>query len=1827
MVVEGQKPQPLAVHCLPCWKARGSLCIICDTKASQNERAFGHRCKRCVADGRDHAFAPAIARDAQDWIDAEASRPEQHWDGSEPALQLLILPQPSATPPAAYAAQPTALAAKHCRLCLKELEPTGADVSMPEEPVPVWPDQPDLPDSCVPAPGVSESAPGNTKASALAEHLREEHDGLSPEQYRTMVLEDALHNWPQPISPQILRARLAGFKAELTDSNFRLEPCACCARQKKPAKLQYVCFPLPDAAVCPPWLLFSAAQWREHGAEWHRQLDSLFNVKEYMHRAFSADLKLEIALADVENTRSGADTRFATEGAAQVWLDRVTKWAANLRAALVADSLAAPGLPGEHWLLYAPEGGRARVLPDGSLSCFLCKKCVAPLQQCKGGSARAPDVRMPKFARANVLWGGPELPELKVLTFAERKVIQLARAYICVKRVMVTGQRPAAAQEAPKYHERNVVAFPQNPSAVQRIVGLMPDALSGVLAVQFVGGSRSDVRREPSLMVSVHRLRAAFGCLLQNCWPWMEATKYDLEDVPEGVGTRVEELLAAYADSTGSHDGGVPSELVQGATSIPLEQAPLQQRGPADAVAGDHDADEAVAAPDDSAAVLQGGLDEVGPLALREALLYKYKVHSQVSTALVEAEAAGNEDEAARLRFEDLKAVQSAVIALQRLHHEDIKRELERFHRELQTVTPKVYIVQRNEMLSSFAPEFWSHCFVDLFPRGDCQERVPGGRPTPLLDFMWAKCLLTRADFTGWRMNLEFVASLYNILLRRSQMRAVHYVVVKQPSLTASDQAALSSIAAKDFVAEALTSGDCDSLKKLLHRKGLSDKLRGVVHAMELAFRHVRGSDSEKLAMRKRFVAMRVWNGFSSLFFTINPHDIRSPITVALTDHKHFLERCHVERFSLELGDDAKEKYFERLLGVHPRMLHEIAVQDPSAATRCFHATVRLTVRTLFHCTEPGTPFPDGVPSETEPGIFGYIAGYLGVVEPQMRKALHLHMLIQLHGFSHPRDLFADGHFVERFRNMWYFVASICFRSTEAFAAYTAEPAASDALRHEALLPITPKQRGMLGKKRADDSVCAQLRARGLAEVPRLSAPPGKPVFYMPSMYGDSSTDSSTWAASSTKELLAATRKSGNHVCRPDVCHKGKIGRYGFCRMRFWHWVQDVSKQGEATAVRAHGLQLQQRWDGMGRLPVYAVPPFRGAPMLEISHPFHIKMTPGIFLGPRCNHDLGVLLRFPAAANTGTERSLQTAVSVSSKSEAPVPLWPGIDDPSKIHTPPQAASMDVPPPTGEAPPDDEQDLVDRLLDDLANSEFYCSVYASKEQPHMEGLLVTLAHGIRTLDDEIAAGLADGQAMDQQEKARRVLNRLLSSTNRRMHKGFPEMLSYLLGKPSWYCSHKFATLYINTVFEECILQVLGAVQGVPLAAAHTNSMHTGLDLRNTAVAGRLAKPKSPSGLDYRFRSAQLDAFPWYFLVASCETTPRKPLTHPELKWFEQYRDAGGHVVRHPAYTSGPVATSKTYSGVPLRLHTGAEILHQYPHFLYLRTCEAWRVPMLLGHMPRKPDASSTPEERGRYGLFLMLLFRPWRGAHTVDFLTAALSGGPSCSTSAEAWGRVFIAYEAWRRQLDEAAAPFCSRHRQTPSPRPEFGTVPWWSCMCWLRLRHLELVLSSHQRFSDEQPPDIALLAANTGGTDPCAVDPSAGPGEFEVEEQEADGTWRCAGDVLNSCNVHELPEETEPKRAPGKFAASATRACATMPGMSTLGDYVTIPLQGGGMSAEMRYAQGFEAALHAAAPVTQVAGPRFSRPPAHLSSAVPAEIGATAERQREYFVAIDAFQV
>ena len=571
------------VACMAHWIQGGRMCIVCGVTSARMEKVFGHRCKQCVSEGKDAAFLAKLAAEAQEWLDDEARRLEQRWDGSEPALQLLMLPRPSPVPLASYADTPEPLHPKHCRLCMHDVHVEH---------------------------GVSKASAAGGSATPMARHLRSAHDNMTERQYRTAVLEDALESWPQPISPQILRARLAGFKAELTDANYRMEACACCARGKKRVKLQEVCLPLPDAEECPAWLSFTIEEWRMHGTKWYDSLDTLFNIEFYMDRGFKIPLKLEHARQEVEKTIRGEDTGHSSVSVAEAWLARVQAWAGNIRAALEADSVPAPGKPGERWLLYHGHGRSLRALPCGSLMCLLCKKCATSLRTYNfEKNSKKERVSMPEYARANCLWGGPEPQELKDLVFAERKVIQLARAYICVKRVIVTGSRPAAAAEAPKYHERNVVAYPQNPDAVRRLVGLLPLELCEVIAVQFVGASRSDVLQEPTLMVSVTRLRRAFVWLLGNCWPWLHATKYERSKLPDDLGDRLESLLAAYRASTGCAKGGVPAELVQGATKIAAEQAPLQQSGPANAVdPGEAREDMPL---NDSAAVLQGNMDRV----------------------------------------------------------------------------------------------------------------------------------------------------------------------------------------------------------------------------------------------------------------------------------------------------------------------------------------------------------------------------------------------------------------------------------------------------------------------------------------------------------------------------------------------------------------------------------------------------------------------------------------------------------------------------------------------------------------------------------------------------------------------------------------------------------------------------------------------------------------------------------------------------------------------------------------------------------------------------------------------------------------------------------------------------------------------------------------------------------------------------------------------------------------------------------------------------------------------------------------------------------------
>ena len=122
---------------------------------------------------------------------------------------------------------------------------------------------------------------------------------------------------------------------------------------------------------------------------------------------------------------------------------------------------------------------------------------------------------------------------------------------------------------------------------------------------------------------------------------------------------------------------------------------------------------------------------------------------------------------------------------------------------------------------------------------------------------------------------------MYNILLRRDQMKGVEACVQKF-GFTKGEREGLESLTANGLVATALASGEVDSVKEALRKKNLEAPVRKAWQQVQISQRNVKGSEAERDNIMPKFMGMRIWAGCASLFFTLNPHDIRSPITLVL---------------------------------------------------------------------------------------------------------------------------------------------------------------------------------------------------------------------------------------------------------------------------------------------------------------------------------------------------------------------------------------------------------------------------------------------------------------------------------------------------------------------------------------------------------------------------------------------------------------------------------------------------------------------------------------------------------------------------------------------------------------------------------------------------------------------------------------------------------------------------------------------------------------------------------------------------------------------------------
>ena len=210
-------------------------------------------------------------------------------------------------------------------------------------------------------------------------------------------------------------------------------------------------------------------------------------------------------------------------------------------------------------------------------------------------------------------------------------------------------------------------------------------------------------------------------------------------------------------------EGGTPVELIQGASRISAEHANVCQAGPGDANAdGEEEGAERLeeGARDDNncAAALDGGVDDLTPVQLWEAIIRKYKVAQLCDAELLQLEGKDDLTRREQLRLERAQAVADAVEALAKLHSKETREKLDAFLKLDAGEAARLSVPLSATFENSRAPLFWFRCFVRLFPRGDCMERCEE-RSCRLPDFRWVKVLLTRADFRLWCKDVEFVAS------------------------------------------------------------------------------------------------------------------------------------------------------------------------------------------------------------------------------------------------------------------------------------------------------------------------------------------------------------------------------------------------------------------------------------------------------------------------------------------------------------------------------------------------------------------------------------------------------------------------------------------------------------------------------------------------------------------------------------------------------------------------------------------------------------------------------------------------------------------------------------------------------------------------------------------------------------------------------------------------------------------------------------------------------------------------------------------------------------
>jgi hypothetical protein len=279
-----------------------------------------------------------------------------------------------------------------------------------------------------------------------------------------------------------------------------------------------------------------------------------------------------------------------------------------------------------------------------------------------------------------------------------------------------------------------------------------------------------------------------------------------------------------------------------------------------------------------------------------------------------------------------------------------------------QTVAENVYLIPHSSkpVNEYFNPKLLTGLYPTLFcyGRGAPEDQ---SRSIGITFKEHIRYLLSYND-RRFETNHSFIFVVFNLLQRRDACFHAQLIATK-PYFQASANE-IQSINSKD-IEMAL-----DNNFKRTYNAESNSALNKLLQQIKTVGGRVMGSAYSRTALRIRIHALIFNQGLPSIFLTLNPADIHSPVALYFAGVK------------LNLDDIQNEQ----LMDTYRRA--EIIASHPVATAKFFHLLITNILDTMIMG-----------------GVLGPVKAYFGTVESQGRGSLHLHLLIWLDHDLKPADM------------------------------------------------------------------------------------------------------------------------------------------------------------------------------------------------------------------------------------------------------------------------------------------------------------------------------------------------------------------------------------------------------------------------------------------------------------------------------------------------------------------------------------------------------------------------------------------------------------------------------------------------------------------------------------------------------------------------------------------------------------------------------------------------------------------------------------------------------